>query len=76
MCRRIVQVLATAACVIVPTGLQAQDTIEPDRPDVTNGTHIVDIGLLQFEVGTVYTRAGRTQHGFASPITGRVGLTD
>jgi outer membrane putative beta-barrel porin/alpha-amylase len=76
MSRRIVQVLAAAACVIAPAVLQAQDTIEPDRPDVTNGTHIVDIGLLQIEVGAVYLRAGRSQHGFASPITGRVGLTD
>ena len=29
----------------------AQDNLEPDRPDVTNGTHIVDVGLLQIEVG-------------------------
>ena len=31
----------------------AQENIEPDRPAVTNGTHIVDIGLLQIEVGGI-----------------------
>ena len=54
----------------------AQDAIEPDRPDVTNGTHIVDIGLLQIEIGGLYTRAASRQHAFGSPFTARVGLTD
>ena len=35
---------------------QTTDTIEPDRPDVTNGTHIVDNGLVQIEFGGIYTR--------------------
>jgi Putative MetA-pathway of phenol degradation len=52
----------------------AQDTIEPDRPDVTNSTHIVDIGLLQIEMGALYVRSG-SSHGAGSPITARVGLT-
>lgn len=41
---------AILVCALVPLGAapaRAQETIEPDRPDVTNGTHIVDIGLLQ-----------------------------
>jgi len=55
----------------------AQETIiEPDRPDVTNGTHIVDIGLLQIEFGGIYTRPGGRPHAFGSPFTARVGLTD
>src|SRR5262249_40911243 len=45
------------------TGPQPQfgpvvDPIEPDRPDVTNGTHIVDVGLLQIEIGGQYARTG------------------
>lgn len=52
------------------------DVIEPDRPDVTNGTHIVDIGLLQIEIGGLYTRPVAGQHGFGSPFTARVGLYD
>jgi len=54
----------------------AQETIEPDRPDVTNGTHIVGIGLLQVEMGVNYVRSGSTHGAFGSPITARVGLTD
>ena len=51
-----------------------QETIEPDRPDVTNGTHIVDIGLLQVEIGGLYTHAGADQQAFGSPFTARLGL--
>ena len=38
------------------------DNLEPDRPDVTNGTHIVDVGLLQMEIGGVWSRAGLGRH--------------
>lgn len=48
--------------------------IEPDRPDVTNGAHIVGAGLVQFEVGGVLTRVGAGQHAFGSPITARIGI--
>lgn len=49
---------------------------DPDRPDVTNGTHIVDAGLLQIEVGGLYTRAAPGQHAFGSPFTARLGITE
>jgi Putative MetA-pathway of phenol degradation len=48
--------------------------IEPDRPDVTNGTHIVDVGLLQVEVGVQHARMGTTQRSFGTPLTGRIGV--
>ena len=48
--------------------------IEPDRPDVTNGTHIVDTGLLQIEIGGLYTRPTAGQESFGTPFTARVGL--
>lgn len=68
---------ACIACVAAPATAQAPPvSIEPDRPDVTNGTHIVDIGLLQIEMGGLYTHAGAGQHAFGSPLTARVGLTD
>src|SRR5213595_2431464 len=51
------------------------DNLEPDRPDVTNGTHIVDVGLLQMEIGTVLTRNGGS-HSSGTPTTMRVGLTE
>src|SRR5260221_11589895 len=55
---------------------RTREDIEPDRPDVTNGTHIVDIGLLQIEIGGLYTHAGTNQHAFGSPFTARAGLFD
>jgi Putative MetA-pathway of phenol degradation len=51
------------------------EKLEPDRPDVTNGTHIVDAGLLQIEVGVLYDRFPAS-HNSSTPITFRLGLTD
>jgi hypothetical protein len=48
---------------------------EPDRPDVTNGTNIVDPGLLQLEIGVQHTRMG-TQRNAGTPLTFRMGLFD
>jgi hypothetical protein len=69
---------AAAVCVwlIMAAVAGAQEAVEPDRPDVTNGTHIVDIGLLQIEIGGLYTHAAARQHAFGSPVTARAGLTD
>ena len=67
-------VSALAIALSVAGSAWAQETIEPDRPDVTNGTHIVDIGLLQIEIGGLYTHAGADQHAWGSPFTARVGL--
>jgi outer membrane putative beta-barrel porin/alpha-amylase len=55
---------------------QPPDEIEPDRPDVTNGTHIVDIGLLQVEIGGIYTRVDPRVRGVGTPVTARLGLAD
>ena len=52
-----------------------QDKLEPDRPDVTNGTHIVDVGLLQMEAGGVWNRARAGGHSSSTPTTVRLGLT-
>jgi Putative MetA-pathway of phenol degradation len=68
--------LASLFLVCIAAAAHAQETIEPDRPDVTNGTHIVDTGLLQIEIGGLYTHAAAGQHAVGSPFTARVGLTD
>jgi len=60
--------------VTLPQG--PPDQIEPDRTDVTNGTHIVDIGLLQIEIGGLFTRVDSIQRASGTPITARVGLFD
>lgn len=47
---------------------------DPDRPDVTNGTHIVDTGLLQIEFGGLFMSPGAGQSAFATPFTARLGV--
>jgi hypothetical protein len=59
-----------------PVTIPAPPSLEPDRPDVTNGTHIVDIGLLQIEMGGLYTHPNGGEHAFGTPFTARVGLFD
>jgi hypothetical protein len=48
--------------------------IEPDRPDVTNGTHIVEVGLLQVEVGVQHARIGPGLGNLGTPLTFRMGV--
>jgi hypothetical protein len=67
---------ALALFVPIVAPVWAQDRVEPDQPDVTNGSHIVDVGLLQIEMGGVYTRYDSTFRTGGSPITARLGLTD
>ncbi len=59
-----------------PAVTAPQEPIEPDRPDVTNGTHIVDTGLLQIEIGGLYTKVGPGQRAFGSPVTARLGVAE
>ena len=56
--------------------LPVEQPLEPDRPDVTNGSHIVGIGLLQIEFGGIYTRSTPGERAFGSPFTARIGLFD
>jgi len=69
---------ALIVCLSVAAGAAAQppETIEPDRPDVTNGTHIVDTGLLQVEFGAAYTSISSGLDQFGSPFTARLGVLD
>ena len=52
------------------------DDLEPDRPDVTNGTHIVDVGLVQMEAGGIWIRSGAGPRSVGTPLTLRVGLAE
>src|SRR5262245_57892906 len=67
---------AIAQGAVRPMPAQGDENLEPDRPDVTNGTHIVDVGLLQLEVGGIWTHGRTDVHSFGTPLTARVGLTD
>lgn len=68
--------MSAGAMAQVPAPPPDDDPLQPDRPDVTNGTHIVDVGLLQVEIGGLYTHPSRAQQALGSPITARVGLAD
>ena len=59
-----------------PVTGSANDNLEPDRPDVTNGTHIVDVGLLQMEVGGVWNHSDSGRRSLGTPATVRVGLSE
>jgi hypothetical protein len=59
-----------------PQEVPAQQPLEPDRPDVTNGTHIVDVGLMQIEFGGLFSRSGGDHRNAGTPVTARVGLTE
>jgi len=69
--------LAAALALSAPTAWAQTDAgIDPDRPDVTNGTHIVSPGVVQIEFGGLYTRDTPEQTGATSPFTLRLGVTD
>ena len=59
-----------------PAFAQSDEGIEPDRPDVTNGTHIVPVGIVQVEFGGLYIRDEPGATASNSPFTIRVGLAD
>jgi hypothetical protein len=68
---------AAAMCTSqAPVAVSDQDPLEPDRPDVTNGTHIVDVGLLQVEAGVTWSRARTGGHSLGTPTTLRLGLSE
>ena len=69
---------ATVYAVIcgIPLAAQQQMPIEPDRPDLTNGAHLVLPGQIQFEIGAIHTRESADRGEFATPIGIRVGIRD
>jgi hypothetical protein len=57
-------------------GIPPQHPIDPDRPDLTNTAHLVDVGFVQFEVGGIYTRESEDRQLSGSPVGIRIGLRD
>jgi hypothetical protein len=67
--------------VLVAAAARAQDQlppeqVEPDRPDITNGTHIVDVGVLQIEIGGLFTRPTAGQRQSGTPVAARLGVSE
>jgi outer membrane putative beta-barrel porin/alpha-amylase len=71
-------IVAAFLLAAAPAGAQDPQpgAIEPDRPDITNGTHIVDTGILQLEIGGIYTHSAADAHAVGTPITARLGVTE
>src|SRR5690348_13743588 len=82
MIRLFALVVAACGIGIAPASAQSDpqppppSLSDPDRPDVTNGTHIVDTGLLQIEFGGLLTRPGAGQSAFGTPFTARLGVSE
>lgn len=83
MGRRTVLAFAIALAIVPAVSAQtpplspapsSPTAIEPDRPDVTNGAHIVGTGLVQFELGGTLTAVSADQHNAGTPITVRFGI--
>ena len=76
--RRRVARLALSALLLAGQASAEDDQIEPDRPDVTNGTRIVPAGRVQIEGGFDYARTRRaaaaTERQFMVDTLGRIGL--
>ena len=73
--------LAVAVGLVAALSWAADDsrfTVEPDRPDISNSTHIVPVRALQAELGLEYARAHDDTLGrrLALQTTLRTGLTD
>lgn len=75
--------LLVAGALLVSCGAAAAqngDTIEPDRPDVTNGTRTVAPGTVQIETGVEYARtraaASEDERRWGFQLTLRTGLTE
>ncbi len=58
-----------------PSPEDIEDELNPDRPDVTNGTHIVPLALAQLEFGGQYSRVGQGEE-VGTPIALRIGLLE
>jgi hypothetical protein len=82
--RRVALAVAVVLAAVTPAPA-ADDSIEPDRPDVTNGAKTVGAGRIQVESGVFYGRERRAPMGddrdrrddrrLAVETTVRVGVT-
>src|SRR5207247_143297 len=72
--------LACTWFLTLPAGASGQGLpahpIDPDRPDLTNSAHLVDVGFVQFEAGGIYTRESKDRRVSGAPLGIRVGLRD
>ena len=57
------------------TGLKAQNVINTDRPDQSDGTHIVEKNYFQLETGLQFSKLDDITKGFDNVTMIRYGIT-
>ena len=61
--------------LLVSSGLTAQNVINTDRPDQSDGTHIVEKNHFQFETGVQFSKLDDMTKGFDNVTLIRYGIT-
>ena len=61
--------------LICSYGLSAQNMINTDRPDQSDGTHIVEKNLIQLETGLQFSKFDEATSGFDNVTLIRFGVT-
>ncbi len=68
-------ILFAGIIFICSYGLSAQNVINTDRPDQSDGTHIVEKNLIQLETGLQYSKFDEVTTGFDNVTLIRFGVT-
>ena len=63
------------ALLAAPASAQ-EKPIEPDRPDFTNGAHLVPRHAVEVELGAAYVRDADGEHSSTAPVSARIGVSD
>ena len=61
--------------ILLTTGLKAQNLINTDRPDQSDGTHIVEKNYFQIETGLLFSKLDDVTRGFDNLTMIRYGIT-
>ena len=68
-------ILSAGIILICSYGLAAQNVINTDRPDQSDGTHIVEKNLFQLETGLQFSKFDEATSGFDNVTLIRFGVT-
>ena len=68
-------ILSAGIILICSYGLAAQNVINTDRPDQSDGTHIVEKNLFQLETGLQFSKFDEVTTGFDNVTLIRFGVT-
>lgn len=69
-----INILSAGIVLICSYGLAAQNVINTDRPDQSDGTHIVEKNLIQLETGLQFSKFDEVTTGFDNVTLVRYGV--